>query len=138
MIRFISALAFLFTALTLNARNPIEPVKPQRVIDIKVIPSGTIFMGVDTLRAEGLSKVLQDRLWKSYVGMGKMYDAINLTFEGNVPQSFRSATISAIKTAQQKALTELCVEKYEKEYVNLEQKQKDKIRKQFPVLFQTF
>jgi len=48
----------------------------------------------------------------------------------------RSAAMDAIKSAQQKALTEVCLEKHKKRFDDLNENQRNKIKKQFPVLFQ--
>jgi hypothetical protein len=141
MVRLITPLLFVFGSLCAIANiNPANSLSAHRLksITIKVESSGLIYMGPDTLRADALGKVLADRLWKTYLSTGKMYDVLYLTFDGTVSPTIKDAVINAIKQAQQKTLTDLSLETHKKEYANLEPKQKDKIRKDFPVLFQSF
>jgi biopolymer transport protein ExbD len=113
-----------------------HPVQKEKIITIRVMPNGNIYMDKDTLTSDMLGKILQERLWKSYTGTGKMYSSIKLIFEGEVLMGTKGAVLDAIKDAQQKALTELCLQKHKKTFDSITSRQKNKIRKQFPVLFQ--
>ncbi len=108
----------------------------QKVISIKVDAKGEIFIGRDTLQVSGLAAELQQRLWKSYLGTGKMYDSISIEFTGEVLMGTRGATLDAIQNAQKNALAEICLQKYKRLFENCSGGEQRKIRKQFPVLFQ--
>jgi hypothetical protein len=107
-----------------------------KIINLTVNPDGSVIMGRDTLSAETLAAALKERLWKSYLGNGKMYDSIQVTFNGEVLMGVRGATLDAIKLAQTNALKEVCLQKYEQVFDNLPANKQEKLRKQFPVLFQ--
>lgn len=123
------------TTKSFSANNMTLP--PGKLIRIVVNEKGYALIGRDTLTANDLSPELQRRLWKSYMGTGKMYDSIKLEFEGEVLMGTKGAAMDAIKEAQEKALKEICLEKHKKLFDALSEGQKNKIRKQFPVLFQT-
>lgn len=107
-----------------------------RIISIIVNPSGMAVVGRDTLTVTQLTPEIQSRLWKSYLGTGKMYDALKVIFAGDVPAEVQKATLEAVHEAQQKALTDYCLDKHQKRFGDLNSNQQKKIRKQFPVLFQ--
>jgi hypothetical protein len=109
---------------------------PEKIISITVSEKGYACIGRDTLTIDQLAAELQQRLWKSYLGTGKMYDAIHLQFTGEVLTSVKDSTMDAIRKAQKKALADICLEKYKKLFEDINSRQQDKIRKQFPVLFQ--
>src|SRR5262249_36290974 len=130
-------LAVLLLSLAISAKAIIHLPLPQaKIITIRTIPNGTVYMDQDTLNSGTLAKTLQQRLWKSYTSTGKMYNSIHIIFDGEVLMGTRGAVLDAIKEGQQKALTELCLQKYKKEYTNLSDRQKSKLNKQYPVLFQ--
>ena len=116
-----------------NDKIPDIPIK---VITITVNGSGNVFMGKDTLTTDILAAELKERLWKSYLGNGRMYDQIELVLQGEVLMGVKGAALDAIKEAQGKALKELCIEKYKKPFENLSAAQQKKVKRQFPVLFQ--
>ena len=93
-------------------------------------------MGRDTLTVTQLTTEIQRRLWKSYLGTGKMYDALKVIFAGDVAEEVKKVVLESVHEAQQKALTEYCIDKHRKRFENLSSGQQKKIRKQFPVLFQ--
>jgi biopolymer transport protein ExbD len=109
----------------------------KRIIAISVNETGLAFISKDTLTFDQLTTELQKRLWKSYMGTGKMYEVIRLQFTGTVPAVVQEGAINAIKKAQQNALIEICLEKHKKLYESLSRGQQRKIRKQFPALFQS-
>jgi len=45
--------------------------------------------------------------------------------------------LKEIQEGQRRALTELCLLKYKNRFENIEQRKQEKLKKQFPVLFQT-
>jgi hypothetical protein len=109
---------------------------PLKTLNISVNADGLVVFDRDTLMIDDLAKELQTRLWKSYLGTGRMQDSIKVTFTGEVLMGIRGATLEAIKSGQTKALNEICVQKYKRTYENLSTAQKKKVKKQFPVLFQ--
>jgi len=109
----------------------------KRIIAISVNETGLAFISKDTLTFDQLTTELQKRLWKSYMGTGKMYEVIRLQFTGRVPAVVQEGAANAIKKAQQNALIEICLEKHKKLYESLSEGQQRKIRKQFPALFQS-
>jgi hypothetical protein len=111
---------------------------PEKTLHIKVNESGVISVGRDTLLADDLARYLQHRLFKSYTGTGEMQDKIKLEkISNDVPDMVIEVVIKEIQEGQRKALTELCLLRYKKLFENIEQRKQDKLRKQFPVLFQT-
>lgn len=100
-------------------------------------PSGSVIIGKDTLSSEALAKELQNRLWKSYLGTGKMQNSIQLTFSGEVLMGTRGAVMDAILEGQQLALKDVCLDRHKTLFENLNESQKTRIKKMFPILFQT-
>ena len=119
-----------------DVKAEIIPAKdlPEKIITIIVDENGTVFMGVDTLEINELANVLQDRLFKSYAGTGKMPASLKLQ---SAPENLRNSVIAEIKKAQQNALSDLCLHLHKKKYESLTSKQQGKIKRKFPVLFQT-
>ena len=136
MLRYSLVIIMLLTFGVVAMAANDSPVQKDKIITIRVVPNGTIYMDKDTLMSDMLAKTLRERLWKSYTGTGKMYSSIKLVFEGEVLMGTKGAVMDAIKDAQQKALTELCLQKHKKTFENLSSRQQSKIKKQFPVLFQ--
>ena len=134
MNRFILLLILLSSAAIAGATA--SPAKKH--LDIKVISSGAVYMWPDTINSIELSAVVQERLWKSYLGTGKMYDDIRITYETGVNENQKAAALKAIKEGQAKALIDICLQKNKKRYEELSPRQQKKIRHQFPVLFQNF
>ena len=114
----------------------IKPLPQQKILTVAVDKNGQIFMGRDTLSLDGLPYEIQQRLFKSYLGTGKMYDQIQFQRMGDVLPTIIHATTEAIKEGQEKALREFCVSKYSSPFDKLKSSQQGKVRKQYPVLFQ--
>ena len=111
-------------------------VAPGRSITIHVNSDGHSIIGKDTMTLEQLSVELQKRLWKSYMGTGVMYSRIQLVFNGEVLMGVRGSAMDAIKLAQKNTLNDVCVQIHKKLYDALTSHQQEKLKKQFPVLFQ--
>ena len=109
---------------------------PQKSITVTVDQKGWIFIGKDTLTTDQLAEELQKRLWKSYLGTGKMYHSIHLEHAGEVLPEIEGSVKKAIHEGQEKALTEVCLQLHKKLFEDLSQRQQRKIKNQFPVLFQ--
>jgi len=136
MIRLIIATTILSVTIQAKAIDPGKNLLPKKIIIITVDEKGSILIGKDTIASEQLADELQKRLWKSYMGTDKMYDSIRLEYKGSIAASIKSGIKKSIKEAQQKALTDICLQKHKKLFEDLNSSQQGKIRKQFPVLFQ--
>ncbi len=128
---------FLFFLSPGPAHSPITSVEAAKSITITIDQRGHAFMGRDTLALDELAEELKRRLWKGYLGTGKMYGSIHLKFSGDVVNDIRSSAANAIKEAQKNALTDVCLHLHKKRYEALTSRQKIKIKTQFPVLFQS-
>jgi hypothetical protein len=54
----------------------------------------------------------------------------------NIPDLVTEIVLKEIREGQQRALRQLCAEKYKKQYDNLSKHQQEKLKKLYPVLFQ--
>jgi hypothetical protein len=109
-----------------------------KVLVVSVNETGVISVGRDTIRADDLAKYIQDRLFKSYLGTGQMQSQIRVAkVNEQVPEMVINVVRQEIQEGQHRALTELCLEKYKNHFETLSRKQQAKLRKQFPVLFQS-
>ena len=119
----------------LLATNPVEK-SPTRTITITIDADGFAYIGRDTINIDKLAAELQQRLWKSWLGTGKMFDSIRIIFSGEVLMGVRGSALDAIKEGQDRALKEICIQQYKRTYERLTSSQRRKVKKQFPVLFQ--
>lgn len=138
MFRILLLCFFTIPCIPSIAGNSTGDLQPLKSITITIEPGGRVFMGPDTIYVADLAPDLQERLWKSWLSTGKMYERIDINFRGEVLMGVKSATLDAIKDAQNKTLTAVCLQKYKLSYENLSAKQKSRLKKQFPVLFQEF
>lgn len=112
-------------------------VVADKILLVQVNEIGIITVNNDTVGSDLLARYIQERLFKSYLGTGKMYSRIILhKADDNVPDIVTAVVIKEIKDAQQKALTEVSLQKYNRSFNSLEERRKEKIKKLFPVLFQ--
>ncbi len=138
MIRWILLLLFAAFANQVSGEPAASTnIGPVKVITITVSSYGMAYMGRDTMVLADLAKELRSRLWKSYLGTGKMQDAIKVEFTGDVPKDTKETATAAVQEGQKMALKDICLQKHKQYFENLGEKQQAKIRKQFPVLFQT-
>jgi len=108
----------------------------EKIITVNVNGSGIITVGRDTISSDDLAMYIRERLFKSYTGTGKMYDAVKLVVNSD-PQSVVLEKIKKeITNGLKKTLNELCLEKYKKLYDDLSSRKQSKLKKNFPVLFQ--
>ena len=111
---------------------------PEKILQIKVDDAGTVSAGRDTINTDNLARYVQERLFKSYTGTGEMHSKIKLAKAGShVPDIVIEVVSKEILQGQQRALTDLCLLKYKSLFNDIEKRKQDKIKKQFPVLFQT-
>ena len=125
--------AFLHSNKSFSTTNP----PAEKIITVKVNSSGIVLIGRDTVSSDDIALYIRERLFKSYTGTGKMYDAIKLVKDGSPEPVIIEVVIKEIKSGQKKALTELCLEKYKKLFENINGRQQEKLKKNFPVLFQS-
>lgn len=136
MTRFLIIIAVFFISIQAKSFNYIETLYSPKVITIAIDESGKISIGRDIFTTEQLTEELQIRLWKSYLGTGKMYDGVHLEIAAGARTDIISSVKKAIKEAQGKALIDVCLQKHKKLFDDLSSRQQEKIRMQFPVLFQ--
>lgn len=134
MFRLIFLFAFIVT--NLNASPILLP--SEKILQVTVDESGTISIGRDIISSDELARYIQERLFKSWLGTGQMHDKIKF-FKANeeVPDMVIQVVLKEIQEGQLKALTQVCLQKYNNRFENVDKKKQDKLRKQFPVLFQT-
>lgn len=115
-----------------------EPIPAEKVLFVRVDETGLIMVGRDTVGSDQLARYIQERLFKSYLGTGQMQDRIRLEkADDSTPKQVMDVVTNEIKEGQRKALQELCLEKFRKTFEMLDNKKQAKLKKQFPVLFQT-
>ena len=135
MLSFLTAFTAILFSQPSRADMPFK-LREEKIITITVNQYSQVFIGRDTLTISDLSKELENRLWRNYLGTGKTYDRIKLNFTKDVSQPTRLATVAAIKSAQKNVLKEISLEKHKKLFEDLAPDKQEKMRKQFPVLFQ--
>jgi len=130
---------FIFFTFLLFANNKTNASAsfPGKIITIKVNTAGIISVGRDTISSDDLALYIRERLFKSYTGTGKMYDAIKLIKDGEPENVVFEIARKEVVNGQKKALNELCLEKYKRLFEDINSRQQQKLKKNFPVLFQT-
>jgi hypothetical protein len=137
MFRPVSLAFLLFFIITGTSAHAVKNTAADKIISIVINTKEEIFIdGVRIDNMDHLPQQIQQRLWRSYMGNGKMPDHIRIYFENDISISLRSAVFGAVKEAQEKTLKVLCLEKYKKRFENTSSKQQNKLKKKFPVLFQ--
>ena len=119
---------FFFSTSLLNA---------QKNLTIQVNVKGDVTIDRITLLNADLAKEVQQRLWRSYMSNGKMLNTIILHLDNGMNEEIKNEVMFAIKTGQEKTLTVLSLHKYKKRFEDIGTGKQDKIRKRFPVLFQS-
>jgi hypothetical protein len=113
-----------------------KPLPQQKILTVILDNNGWICIGRDTLSVDKVAFEVQQRLWKTYLGTGKMQDEIVIQLHGDVLPTIQAAAKEAIQKGQEKALAEYCVMKYKKTFDKLNENQQSKVKRQYPVLFQ--
>jgi hypothetical protein len=130
-------LSLLICAFIVAANSNAKSNAAIKVLVLKLDESGFVSDGYSTISSENLADYIRERLFMNFKGTGKMYDKIQLLIlSEKVSTEVRDILIKEIAKGQKAALTEICLHKYKKVYDNLSSKQKEKIQKYFPVLFQ--
>lgn len=110
----------------------------EKILQVTVDETGTINVGRDTVGADNLAKYIQERLFKSFMGTGQMQSRIKFSKANNdVPDMVVQVVLKEIQEGQKRALRQLCLQKYENLFEHIDGRKQEKLRKQFPVLFQT-
>ena len=109
----------------------------EKILQVSVTETGLIYVGRDTVSADNLARYIQDRQFKSYLGTGQMQGEIRFAPTAAVPETVIDVVKHEIEEGQQRALTELCLARYKRKFESLDNRQQAKLRRQFPVLFQT-
>jgi hypothetical protein len=131
-------LLLLFTIIINLQLSAAGNMPREKILWVAVDEIGTITVGGDTISSDDLARYIQERLFKSYVGTGEMHDKIKFSKKTDaVPDMVAEVVIKEIQEGQRRALTELCLEKYRALFENIEKRKQEKLKKQFPVLFQT-
>lgn len=131
--RIVFLLLFSLALQTASAKT-----NGDKVLFVILENTGIIKVGRDTVEADKLAKYVQERLFKSYLGTGKMHDRILFAKEKGMDDEAKvQQVLKEIREGQQRTLRQICTEKYKKLFEHLDDNQQKKIRKQFPVLFQT-
>ena len=139
--RHLFILLSLFGVLHYRA-DALPPVSiknfPEKILLVTLDEVGTIAVNNDPVGSDQLANYIQERLFKSFLGTGEMHSRIKLEkANADVPDVVTEAIVKEIKEGQHKALTSVCLQKYKKTFDTLDEKKKEKLKKQFPVLFQT-
>ena len=135
------AFLFVFSIAYMKASAylpPPEKLLAEKILQVTVDETGTIAVGRDTVGSDNLARYIQKRLFKSYMGTGLMHSKIKFSkVNENVPDMVIQVVLEEIKQGQKRALTDLCLQKYKNFFSSIDKRKQDKLRKQFPVLFQT-
>lgn len=131
-------LPFLQIVMLCTTATYIAPANfvAEKIIVISVNEKSEVSIDRIVFDIEVLPRELQQRLWRSFVSTGIMPSSIHLKFEAHVPETTRSLALDGIKQAQEKTLNVLCLHKYKKKYESISSRRKERLKKQFPVLFQ--
>lgn len=133
--RALLLLLAIMPSLNVSASNKMPA---EKILQVTVNEMGTVTVGRDTVNADDLAKYIQERLFKSYMGTGQMHSKIKFVkANDNVPDMVTEVILKEIQNGQQRALTELCLQKYKNFFDKIEKRKQDKLKKQFPVLFQS-
>jgi len=128
---------FLLALTALLSFSVMGKAPAEKILLVQIDDIGIISVNRDTVSSDILARYIQERLFKSYLGTGKMHSRIQLKkMNDNVPDMVTEVIVNEIKEGQKKALTEVSLQKYRRTYDSLEKRQQEKLKKQFPVLFQ--
>lgn len=119
------------------AASPARKVLPiEKTVTIKVLANQETFIDGVKIGFWELGIELNKRLWRSFVGNSKMPASILVVYEGEVTDEWKTATLKGVREGQQRTLVMLSLFKYKKKFEDISSPKKEKIKRQFPVLFQ--
>ncbi|MFZ9387012.1 MAG: hypothetical protein ACO25B_03960 [Chitinophagaceae bacterium] len=129
---------FSLTCLFLSFSPLRDSSQADKILLLQVDETGQVTIGRDVVSADILARYVQERLFKSFMGTGQMHDRIRLEkTDSDIPLLVLETIIQEIREGQKRALRELCMQKYSRYFESLDSKKQDRLRKQFPVLFQS-
>ena len=128
----------LLTIFFLYAGNPIsiEQLTQQKTISIQADQKGELWIDRVKIQRERLANELEQRLWRGYITSSIMVKNIQLIVEGSPNPAFEQELKDAIKKGQERTLAILSLHKYGKRFEDIGNSKQERLRKQFPVLFQ--
>jgi|CXWL01.1.fsa_nt_gi hypothetical protein len=130
-------LLFLFSFVVSFHTNAAEKLPAEKILQVALDETGTITIGRDTVGSDNLARYIQERLFKSYMGTGQMHSKIKFVkLTANVPDIVIQVVLKEIQEGQRRALTQLCLQRYKKLFENIGKRKQEKLKTQFPVLFQ--
>jgi hypothetical protein len=109
----------------------------EKILEINITPAGAIMSGNETIAADRLARYIKDRLFKSWLANGKIYTKIKLTGIEQANDITKEIVLREIKDGQREALLTMCLESYRTTFENLDPKKQEKMKRKYPVLFQT-
>jgi hypothetical protein len=108
----------------------------EKILDLQITASGIIHSGADTIAQDKLADWVKNRLFKSWVGNGKIYTKIKFSGADKVNPIISEAIIKEIREGQRLALIAFSLELYRTNFENLDPKKQEKFKNKYPVLFQ--
>lgn len=129
-------LLFCFFVVSLFQAKAFASPTEKRILYITMNEAGRVLVGADTLDINNVPIELKNRLFKSSLGNRK-YSKISISKSGEKVSLASFEKLKAkVQEGQLMALNALCLEKFKTLFVELDDKKKEKLKKQFPVLFQ--
>ena len=130
-------LASLLLSFLLSAAPSSHPAySTEKIITIAVSAKGDVTINNVAIEADVVTKELQQRLWRSYMVSGKMADRISIQWNEANSNALKKSISDAVKEAQAKTLTMLCLHKYKKKFEDIGSRKQGRLQKQYPALFQ--
>lgn len=130
-------MASLLLSFLLSAAPSSHPAySAEKIITIAVSATGNVTIDNVAIEADVVTKELQQRLWRSYMLSGKMADRVAIQWNEANSDVLKKSITDAIKEAQAKTLTMLCLHKYKKKFEDIGSRKQSRLRKQYPALFQ--
>lgn len=129
-------LVLFLLSISTRAGDCLIPPAFREIILVSVQSESQAVIGKDTFDMEGLAQEIQQRFWRNYLGTGKISVELKVLYATTPTVHEESIVTTAIKKGLQNVLTELCLQLHKKTFDELSERQKDRIKKHFPTLFQ--
>ena len=126
---------FLLLSIIAGQTNPSDKIAGEKILEFSINGAGKIISMGDTLAADKIVHYVQERLFKSWIG-GKMYSRIRVINSAS-DEITKDLLIKEIQEGQRQALIAVCLESFRRRYENLDPKKQEKLRLNYPALFQT-
>lgn len=134
--QFLPILVLCLLANKQKAENYFIHPAYHEIILVTVQSENEAVIGKDTFDMEGLTHEIQERFWRNYLGTGKISIELKVNYTPTATANKERDVTVAIKKGLQNVLTDLCLQLHKKTFDELSERQQDKIKKQFPALFQ--